>query len=213
VLSDIKEKLLEAELHKDERILKIGFILTGVAIALLLANILYLNVSLSKRPVTQAPNQVIQTTPSSSSIPTPQPTPSIVPQAINVIQNSPAAASAVQDYYIPLGSGSSQAGDFTDVPGTQSIFDLGQYKNVKEIRFEASVYIPNAAQTVSVRLYNQTDKHTVWNSEVSTSNNSAFLTSAPISYDNGAKTYQVQMKTQLQAPANLSQARIHVVLN
>jgi hypothetical protein len=41
---------------------------------------------------------------------------------------------------------------------------------------------------------------------------SAYLISNPIAYDKGSKIYQVQMKTQLQYPANLTQARIHITL-
>ncbi|EKD86751.1 MAG: hypothetical protein ACD_37C00158G0001, partial [uncultured bacterium] len=34
-----------------------------------------------------------------------------------------------------------------------------------------------------------------------------------IIYDKGSKTYQVQMKTQLKYTANVTQSRVHIILN
>ena len=91
--------------------------------------------------------------------------------------------------------------------------DFGSYNRIKEVHFEASVYVPTANQSVSVRLYNVTDKHPVWYSEVTMAGGpSAYLTSPAVSYDTGTKLYQVQMKTQLQSTANLVQSKIHVTL-
>lgn len=123
-------------------------------------------------------------------------------------------ASAVKDYFIPFGSGQSSASDWQNVTGLQAYIDSNNYPNIKSVVFEASVHIPTGNQSASVRLFNATDQHPVWFSEVSLSGGDPkFLISQPITFDSGNKLYQVQMKTQLQFPAVLDQARIHVTLN
>ena len=143
------------------------------------------------------------------------PSPSIVPTAIPVVQQPVVAPqsqpAAVKEYFIPFGAGSSNAGDWTDVPGLTAQIDFGNYPNIKEVHFEASVVIPTANETASVRLFNVTDKHPVWYSEI-TLMNGQFVSSNPIVWDTGLKTYQVQMKTSLQYTANLIQSRLHIIL-
>ncbi len=165
---------------------------------------------------TPVPNFVINptgTSPSPTFTPvptmttTPSPTPAFPTPTVTPIVN-------VKDYFIPLGTGENQSSDWENVPGDQVTIDFGQYPHIKKILFEASVTIPSASEWVSVRLFNETDMHPVWNSTVTSNGNtsSAFLTSPPMTYDTGMKTYQVQMETQLQSPVNLVQSRIHIFL-
>lgn len=120
---------------------------------------------------------------------------------------------SVKTSYINIGFGTNQSSDWTDVFGATTTADIGEYKNIKEVRFEAFVNVPITNGTVSVRLYNKTDKHPVWNSEVThegTVDTYHFI-SPIISYDTGPKLYQVQMKSQLSIVANLVQSRIAIV--
>jgi len=66
-----------------------------------------------------------------------------------------------------------------------------------------------------VMLFNMTAGHPVWNSTVffSGGTNAQLLISQPITLDPGNNLYQVQMQTQLTFPANLNQARIHILTN
>lgn len=121
------------------------------------------------------------------------------------------SAPAIREYFIPLGTGSNQSGDWMDVPGALATVDFGGYRTIQKIVFEVNVNIPTANQTASVRLFNVTDKHPVWNSELTATNN-VYTVSEPLVFDTGSKTYQVQMKTQLQFLAELTQARVHVFL-
>lgn len=157
-----------------------------------------------------------QLTPFPSSVPIPTLTEVLQPS----LQSSPTPTVAIKkvseeafikEYFIPFGMGSNQTSDWADISGLQANIDFGNYPNIKEIRFEVSVNVPTANQTVSVRLFNVTDKHPVWNSEITTTNN-IYAVSSPIIYDKGSKNYQVQMKTQLQHLVNLTQARLHIVL-
>src|SRR5258708_76729 len=213
MLSNIRDRLLSIQLRRDEKEVKIGFIVTGTIIIFLLANVFYLNFILVNNKSTNNSNtSVSQSSPSiSPSItvsPTPSPTPTPTPESSPV-----SSQTAVKDYFIPLGSGSNQSSEWADIPGAQVTVHLGQYKNLSEIHLQRSVNNPTANGAVYVRLYNVTDKHPVWYSEVSGSGSSTInLTSAAITYDTGSKTYQVQMKTQLNVSANLVQSRIHITV-
>lgn len=121
------------------------------------------------------------------------------------------AAAAVKENFVPLGSGSSMASDWEDVPGAQAYIDNTAYGTIKTVTFEASLYTPTANQTAYARLYDVTDKHPVWNSDVRIDGGTPkLLISAPITLDLGSKLYVVQMKTQLQARTNLENARVHI---
>lgn len=210
-----RERFILTELHRDERIIKIAFIVIGLILA---GNILYVvNLSVKNNKPKNTENKTkaesffipissISPSPITTTTPTvaqPSPTPIII------IKEAP--ASSIKDYYIPFGTGSNQTDDWTDVSGLQATIDFGSYQNIKEVRFEVSVNIPTSNQTASVRLFNETDRHPVWFSEVVTTNN-VYTVSAPIVYDNSPKVYKVQMKTQLKFLANLTLSRIHIVL-
>ncbi|OIP57313.1 MAG: hypothetical protein COX79_01025 [Candidatus Levybacteria bacterium CG_4_10_14_0_2_um_filter_36_16] len=222
MLTNVRERFLQIRIRRDEKEIKIGFFITGIIIIILLANVVYLNFFLLKNKGVANTN----ISPRKSSVDTiiPSPTqiqaqnqtlsPTPIPPTI-AIQNTyrTTTSNTIKDYFIPLGSGTNQSSDWVDVPGAQVAIDLGQYQNVKEVHFEASVTMPTSNGSVYVRLFNVTDKHPVWNSDVSGVGNSIYtLTSPAIIYDKSAKVYQVQMKTQMQVAANLTQSRIHVTL-
>jgi len=117
----------------------------------------------------------------------------------------------VKEYFVTFGPGSSIANDWTDVTGLQAYVDSTQYGRIKSVVFEANVFIPTGNETAYVRLFNATDKHPVWFSEVSLSGGQPqLLISQPITLDPGNKLYQVQMKTSLKYQANLAQSRLHI---
>ena len=117
-----------------------------------------------------------------------------------------------KEYYIPLGSGSNASREWIDVAGAGAFVDTASYRKIKTVTFEATVSQPTSSQRVWIRLFNVTDKHPVWYSEMSTeSPGPVLVTSSPISLDPGNKYYQVQMKSQLQGFVNLLQGRIHVI--
>lgn len=135
----------------------------------------------------------------------------ITPSPIVNNESSLRTASSVKEYFIPLGSGTSSSDDWADVSGAQSYIDSLQYGAIKKVTFEASVHIPTGNQTAYIRLYNETDKHPVWYSDLSLSGGTPqLLISNSITLDIGNKLYQVQIKTQLKYPAVLDQARIHI---
>lgn len=136
--------------------------------------------------------------PKTTVVPTPSPTTTSV-------------ASFVREFYVPLGSGSNATDDWADVPGAQAYIDTTQYGSIKNVVFEASVSIPTGNQKAYVRLFNATDKHPVWFSDVSMEGGTGqLLISNSIALDSGNKLYKVQMKTSLKYTANLTQARVRI---
>ena len=118
----------------------------------------------------------------------------------------------VQDFYVPLGSGTVSSDEWTDVPGIKATVDTAKYGRIKKVVFEATTHVPNANEFLYVRLYNESDNHPVWDSELyfPSGTTQYFLVSPAIKLDPGINIYKVQMKTQLKFPANLDQARIHI---
>lgn len=216
MLNDIRTRFLQMQLYKDEKRAKIAFLSISVLLLILLANTIYLNLILLDKSKKNEAVSISVVSPTSTALPSPTIKPTRTPRITKPVESQAVIQDAgVKDYFIPLGSGTNQTNEWTDVPGVQATVDFGQYKEIKEIRFEASVYVPTANQAVSVRLYNVTDKHPVWYSEVTmpSGESSKNLVSSPVAYDTGSKVYQVQMKVQLQAVATLVQSRIHVILN
>lgn len=138
--------------------------------------------------------------------------PTATPAPVNnqpPLQNT---AGQVKEYYVPFGSGSGSSTDWQDVAGLSASVDSAAYGNIKSVKFEASLHIPTGNETASVRLFNSTDGHPVWNSELNFNGNtnSVLLVSPSVSLDSGSKTYKVQLKTQLQYSAVLDQSRLHI---
>lgn len=215
MLKKISEQLILSKLAQDENEIRTALLIFGILIVLLFLGMFYLYVAMtSNQNKVYTLNQIA---PLVSPIPTidPTKTPTPTPKSEKIKVASPLADGTedVKEYFIPLGSGSNQTGDWTDVTGATATLNFGNYKNIKEVYFEASVNVPTANQSVWVRLYNVSDKHPVWNSEVKLEGGpSGYLISSPVVYDTGSKIYQVQMKTQLKYLANLSQSRLRILL-
>lgn len=215
---DIRDRFLSIELKRDEKEVKIGFLVVGIILILLLANVVYLNFILVKD---KSVNNNLSTTPTPIAVANPSvsPTatispksvviPTIIPQSTTTTLNS---QSTVKDYYFNLGSGSNQSSDWADVPGALSTFDIAQYSSIKEVYLETNIDVPTSNGTVSVRLFNKTDNYAVWNSDrtVQAQIKGDLIISNNMIYDVGPRLYQVQMKSQLGVTANLVQSRVHV---
>lgn len=199
------DRLLFTELKRDENYTKIGFLVMGIILLFILADAFYLTLTADKKTLTKTIYQKVYMTPTAvNQTPTSAPTP--ISQQIQALPQP-----IVKEYFIPLGTGSNNSTDWQDVPGAQAAINFGNYQNIQEVRFEVSVAVPTANQTVSVRLFNETDHHPVWYSDITTVNGQ-YAVSSPLVWDTGSKVYQVQMKTQLGYTANLTQSRIHITL-
>lgn len=119
--------------------------------------------------------------------------------------------SNAKEFFIPFGGGTISSSDWTDVPGLIAYVDSTNYSQIKAVTFEASVHVPTGNETVSVRLLNATDQRSISELFFNGDTNSQFIVSQPITLDYAKKLYKVQMKTQLNYPAVLDQARIHIL--
>lgn len=139
---------------------------------------------------------------------TPTPTVRPVSQAQDKTQTS------VKEFFVPFGTGSNSSDDWQDISGLKATLDPANYGSIKTITFETTIRIPTGNEIAYARLYNATDKHPVWFSDVSLEGGTPqLLISKPIILDSGNKTYQVQMKTSLKYPAYLDQSRLHILTN
>ncbi len=127
------------------------------------------------------------------------------------INSSPQTNNQVKEYFVTIGSGTGASDTWQDVPGLQVTIDSSQYGKIKAAYYEVSVYVPNANQIVSVRLYDITDDHQVWYSDLTFNNAGTAQTqsSPPIVLEKGSKTYKVQMKTELKFSTNIT-SRIRI---
>jgi hypothetical protein len=130
--------------------------------------------------------------------------------AINKLAGGATTATA-KEYFVPLGTGTNATSDWADVVGASATVDTAQYPKIKKVVFEATLAVPTGNQIAYVRLFNETDGHPVWYSEMfMNTTGPTLLTTQAITLDKGSKLYKVQMKTQLKYPANLNQSRIHI---
>lgn len=199
------------------------FVVTEIFIGI---NILILDIYLfhlfthpDQRPITttQQQEETIKIPISSESALSLQPTTIPTPTAKPAVPGSYTIANnqiLVKEYFVPFGSGQGTSTEWTTIPGLQAYVDSNSYPNISQITFEATVRVPTANQTVSLRLFNSTDGHPVWFSDLNFAGNAdgAFLASQKISLDPGNKLYVVQMKTQLGSTGLIDQARMHITL-
>lgn len=142
------------------------------------------------------------------------------PACLEVISEkypTPVATPLIQviakELYIPLGSGSTKSTDWVELTGVESVIDAANYPKIKLVIFEASLRIPTANGKVHAKLYNVTDKHDVWFSEVwAEGSTSQRVESANIRLDSGRKLYRVVMKSTMGYEAILDSARIKIIL-
>ena len=142
----------------------------------------------------------------------PTPIPTTTPE-IKYIQTNTSANNSPKEYYVPLGSGSGNYSDWTDVPGLQAYIDSTSYGSIKTVTFEGSVHVPSNNQIVSIRLVNATENRVIGGSQLDFNGgpDSVFKSSMPITLDYGQKLYKVQLKTQLNYNTVIDQARVHII--
>ncbi len=137
--------------------------------------------------------------------------PPATPTTITIEKTVAGRPASVKEFFIPLGPGSTQNDQWEDITGAGAYIDTGSYANIQTVYFEVSMRIPTKNGTVYARLYDVTDKHPVWFSDVSTSSDTSTFVAAKIKLDQGNKQYRVQMKTTLKYPSTLDFARIKII--
>ncbi len=138
--------------------------------------------------------------------------PSIEPTVIPTIAEIPNIKPVVREIYIPLGTGSAKSSTWDPLEGVEAAIDTSKYSVIKEAYFQVAIRIPTANGTVSAKLYNQTDNHDVWFSEISNDGMISNLKEAKITLTDGSKLYRVYLRSSLEYEAVLDFARIKLIV-
>jgi hypothetical protein len=141
-----------------------------------------------------------------------QATPSaVIPTTVPNIETK-TEAKTPKEYYIPLGTGESDKSDWTDLTATETVIDPGNYGEIREAYFTASLRNPTQNGQVEAQLFNVTDKHIVWGSHVIMNGPvSQTISSQKITLDTGGKLYRVQLKSSMSYKVYLDNAKIRII--
>ena len=129
--------------------------------------------------------------------------------ALAVTQTS--VGNSSKEYYITLGSAMTKANTWQELVGVEALVDTANYPPIKSAIFEVYLKIPTANGQVRAKLYNVTDKHDVWFSDVSSEGPTLTKKEAPITLEPSAKTYRVMGLSTLKYDANIENARLRIV--
>ncbi len=116
-----------------------------------------------------------------------------------------------KEFFVPLGSGTTKNDQWEEIAGAQATIDTSLYPAIKKVTFEANLKLTPGIGTLQVKLFNATDKHDVWFSEVTSESDQSIRREAIITLDHGSKQYQVHAKSSLRAVAAIDNARIRIV--
>lgn len=188
----------------------IPFVLAVILFTLIIANLIVIDANLAfKKQVSPhdfTPTILATLTPLPTST---APTTFPVPTPSNPVRQK--SELSYTQIYIPLGSGSTQSSDWEDANGVESYIDTSNYPHIRSVALQVSMHIPTKNGIMSVRLFNESDGHPVWFSDVSTDSDISVLkSSGNITLSPGNKLYRVQFKTSLQYLSVLDFSRIQI---
>lgn len=118
----------------------------------------------------------------------------------------------LKEYIINFGSSVWTSSDFQSVPDLIKSINPAGYGKIKNIYFEVVAHLSNENTSASIRLFNNSDKQVVPNSEVSFNSMKCQPgASVPINLEAVSKEYQVQVKGTENATVYIDSARIRIV--
>ena len=139
-------------------------------------------------------------------------TPTSAPSINTTIITTSSTEPTERELYIPLGSGATAKSDWDDLTTTDTLIDTSKYGTIKEAYFNVILKNPSKTGDAQARLYNVTDKHPVWNSEVRMDSLSEKQLASPkISLDTGSKLYRVQATSGLSAQITIDNAKLRLI--
>ena len=128
-----------------------------------------------------------------------------------VMQNSTVPPQTAKEYYIPLGSGSTRSNEYIGLDGAEAGIDTSLYGTIKSVTFEVFLRNPTGNGAAFAKLFNVTDKHDVWFSEVNYVGGGLVRKEAPITLEPGNKLYRVYLKSTLAYDVYVENARIKII--
>jgi hypothetical protein len=118
---------------------------------------------------------------------------------------------SAKEYYIPLGSGVTKSSDYEELTSVEAYVDTKNYPPIAQAYFGTHLRNPTGNGMVYAKLYNATDKHDVWFSDVSFEGGGTLQREAKITLDPGRKLYRVMIKSTLRYDGYVDNARIRIV--
>lgn len=123
----------------------------------------------------------------------------------------PAITPLVKEFYIPLGTGTTKSSSWDDLSGAEVLLNRDSYSEIKQVTLEVFMHIPTGNGRVYVKLFNVTDGHDVWFSEVWSEGDKIVKKTANISLDPGQKLYRLMAKSSMSYEVVVDSARIKIV--
>jgi len=121
---------------------------------------------------------------------------------------------AQKEIFIPMGSGSTTSGTFTDLTGTDVTVDTAKYSQIDSVVFEASIWVTGSNGRAWAQITNVNEKNPLIESQISgISGTGEVKASGKIPFPSGAKTYRIQAKTDItNFAAHIDNARLKITL-
>ena len=121
---------------------------------------------------------------------------------------------AQKEIFIPMGSGSTFSGTFTDIAGTDVTVDTAKYSQIDSVVFEASIWVTGGNGRAWAQITNVNEKNPLIESQISgTAGTGEVKASGKIPIPSGAKTYRIQAKTDItNFAAHVENARLKITL-
>lgn len=116
--------------------------------------------------------------------------------------------------YIPLGgSGFTTSTSWADVGNAEVYFDLSDYPNLSEVRFEGFIKVKSGNGKAFARLYDVTHSIGVQGSNIETTGeNFSMVSSDPLAIWRGKNLYRIQVKSLNGYDAYIDSGRIKIIL-
>jgi hypothetical protein len=115
--------------------------------------------------------------------------------------------------YVPLGRGTTTSQTYEEIVGAEAVIDLSRYPEIETVYFEANMKIPAGGGRIYAKIYNVTDKHDAWLSEVYLDGAGPYRAEAKgVILASGRKLYRVKMKSTLGTEGVLDSARLKILL-
>lgn len=138
--------------------------------------------------------------------------PTVTPFEKQTVKLEDARPKSLREVYIPIGSGSTTKDSWDPLTGVEVAIDTQKTGNIKEVYFQGILRIPTGNGKISAKLFNITDNHDVWFSEISNEGSNGVLKEAKITLDKGSKLYRVYLKSSLQYEAIIDLAKIKLII-
>lgn len=114
-----------------------------------------------------------------------------------------------REYFVPMGTGSTNKTDWIDVPSVQATINGDRYGQVVAVYFEASMKSSNGK--VEARLLDRTNATVIHESNVEHVGDYTWIISKPFSLPTGGRTFVVQMRSSSGDTVELNGARLRIV--